>query len=282
MRLPDVTGRLTTFGLGHVVLPSGTDGAVLLLPDYGRVLGLWAGLRAESALWINPDFLERLAIGSKDDGWTNPGGERMWLAPGREFVPEDGDVPASLDPGHFTGKPDHASYLMENRGEVRAWEAGSTVRFSMSRRVQALPDSAIEELWGKTWLRRAGCVEETRLSVSGPCPPQARLASYTQVPATASGHASIRAPGKGMVSGVLCIVPGESGHSQLIVKVSDAPSEEGAALLESRWGGRGTAREVSCLSAPMGRASRLVWKTSLCVFSGRSEEIEAMAARLSS
>src|SRR5690349_12924056 len=130
MRLPDVTGRLTTFGLAHAVLPTGTDGAVLLLPDYGRVLGLWAGLRAESALWINPEFLERLAIGAKDDGWTNPGGERMWLAPGREFLPEDGEVPASIDPGHFTGKADHAAYVMENRGEARAWGAGSTVRFT--------------------------------------------------------------------------------------------------------------------------------------------------------
>src|SRR5258707_13941101 len=136
MRLTEITARLTTFGLAHAVLPTGTDGALLLLPDYGRVLGLWAGARAESALWINPDFFERLAIGAKDDRWTNPGGERMWLAPREEFMPEDGEVPASMDPGRFTGRPERTGYLMENRGEARGWASASTVRFNMARRVQ--------------------------------------------------------------------------------------------------------------------------------------------------
>jgi hypothetical protein len=77
------------------------------------------------------------------------------------------------------------------------------------------------------------------------------------------------------------VVPGEGGHSQLIVKDSDAPPDGGGTLAESRWGGRGAAREISCFSAPIGRASHLVWKTSLCVFAGRTEEIEALAARLS-
>jgi hypothetical protein len=39
-------------------------------------------------------------------------------------------------------------------------------------------------------------------------------------------------------------------------------------------------REVSCLSPPAAGRPRLVWRTSLCMFSGRTEEVETLAARL--
>ncbi len=122
MRLEEIVERLTTLGLGHAVLRAGADGAVLLLPDYGRVLGMWTGARAENVLWVNPVFLDRL-IGAKDDRWINPGGERLWLAPREEYLGDRDEVPASIDPGHFVGRQERAGYAMENKGEARAWRS---------------------------------------------------------------------------------------------------------------------------------------------------------------
>jgi hypothetical protein len=279
MRLAEIVERLATFGLGYAVLRAGAGGALLLLPEYGRVLGLWAGERAENALWVNPRFLERLAIGAKDDGWTNPGGERMWLAPREEFCAEGGEVPPSIDPGHFTGSQERSGYTMENRGEAHAWQTGTTVRFRMVRRVLPLGDEQMEKRWGRTLLRRAGYEEETLLQCSGACPPGTRLTCFTQAVSRGRVRVTLRGRDGAGVSGVFCIVPAEPGHSQLLAKGSHAIGA--SHLLDPRWEERGGSFEISCSSPPVGTQRKLAWRTSLCVYSGRTEEIEALAARIS-
>ena len=73
MGLEEIVVSLKTLGVEYAVLETGADGAVLVLPEYGRVLGLWPHWRGDNALWVNPGFLRLLHIGSKDDGWINPG-----------------------------------------------------------------------------------------------------------------------------------------------------------------------------------------------------------------
>lgn len=317
--LEELATGLDTLGLHHAILPAGSDGALLLLPDYGRVLGLFPLARAGNALWVNPDFLRRLAIGAKDDRWLNPGGDRIWLAPREEFIPEGGDVPAALDPGQFSGRGDRSGYVMENRGEARAWRSELSVRFRIVRRIQPADEPRLQKAWGQSWLRRAGYEEETQLIVSGPFPRRGLwLAGSIHVPSRAQARIPLRRfwadtpfsqlpPGEvgledaclvlgrdaggprsmGVNAGdcaprFLCVVPAEPGHSQLVVREFDAAGTEqrDGSLIECRWGGRDGSMEITCTSPALRPGGRLAWRTSTCVFSGRTEEIHALAARI--
>src|SRR5450759_5032804 len=89
------------------VLPSGNKGSVMVLPAYGRVIGLWSDCGRENHFWVNPAFLESKE--TKNSGWINPGGDRLWLSPELEFFISDLNrpwetysVPACLDPGNYS------------------------------------------------------------------------------------------------------------------------------------------------------------------------------------
>jgi len=188
MVLEEAVDSLDTLGVEHAILQSCADGAVLVLPEYGRVLGVWPHRRGENALWINPDFLRGLRIGAKDDGWTNPGGDRMWLAPAAEFFVENaakpgaqGVVPAAVDPGRYVRLPKRNCFFLENRGDIRAWRAGDRVVFRMTRRFRPLDPDQISSICGRTWLRQAGYEEEAVLEVQAGCPVSTRLWNLTQV-----------------------------------------------------------------------------------------------------
>ncbi len=280
MRLERIRQALTTFGLAHEVMRSGVDGALLMLPECGRVLGLWTGPRAESALRINPGFLSKMAIGAKDDVWTEPGGERVWLAPPEEYFAGGEEVPASIDPGRFAGRQDRLAYAMENRGEAYAWSTGAAVRFRVVRRILPVDDAWLEQRWGPTWLRRAGYVEECTLSCDRRSPPGTRLASFAQLAA----DARLAKPGEGPAGAerVLCVVPGEQGHAQLVVKAREplAGADSAARDAEFSVAQRAGCVEMVCLSPALAGRSRLSWTTSLSVFSGRTEEVENLAQRI--
>ena len=132
MSLAEIVEDLSRLGIEHAVLPSAEDGALLVLPEYGRVIGLWPHWRAENALWVNPSFLMFLKIGAKDDGWMNPGGDCILLAPEEEFFAEGRGSSPALDPGQFVHLGDKPGYCMENHGEARAWKASARVRFRIA------------------------------------------------------------------------------------------------------------------------------------------------------
>ena len=320
MGLEETVLSLKTLGVEYAVLESGSDGAVLVLPEYGRVLGLWPHWRGDNALWVNPGFLRLLHIGSKDDGWINPGGDRMWLAPEEEFLPGGADVPPAIDPGQFARSSEKSGYSMENKGEALAWKTGSRIRFKLIRRVRPMSEARLADLWGTTWLRQAGYEEETLLEISGDCRTpvwlwnitQARTGAEVRVPLRrrwtetslvtlassslelAENWAVIRMrgpqsskiaiPGSDAVRRILCLEERESGRAQLLVK--DFGAEEGRddALVDCRPGGTADAIEFSCTSPAVGPAGRkrVLWKTSLCAFSGRNDEIQAFAERIGS
>jgi hypothetical protein len=56
-------------------------GRMLVLPEYGRVLGLYAGDSEENFFWTNPALATAVSATEffRRDGWLNPGGDRSQL-----------------------------------------------------------------------------------------------------------------------------------------------------------------------------------------------------------
>jgi len=87
------------------------DGSrLLMLPDSGRVLGLFTPDSEENFFWTNPALNDKKRASSffKAKGWHNPGGDRTWLAPEIEIFIGDlanptgtYQVPRGLDPGSW-------------------------------------------------------------------------------------------------------------------------------------------------------------------------------------
>jgi hypothetical protein len=280
MTVDETVESLTTLGIAHDVRPAGVDGAILLLPEYGRVLGIWPHRRAENVLWVNQDFLQSLRVGAKDDGWNNPGGDRIWLAPAAEFLGEGGMVPPTIDPGKFVLSTERGAACMANRGEAWAQKSAVRVRFRVTRRVRPLDDAALEAAWGSTWLRRAGCEEELELEITGPCPVAVRLWNITQVP---PGSEITEGPA-GSGRRILCLEDPDSERARLLVRTCD--SSGGEMDGDGPWPGRraaaGAAAEFFLLSPPIGPGGkhRLVWRTSTCGFSGRGTEVRRFASTM--
>ena len=290
MGLEELVVSMNRLGITYTVVESGADGAVLILPEYGRVLGVWPHWRGENGLWVNPDFLRMLEIGAKDDGWLNPGGDRIWLGPREEFFPQE-TVPPSLDPGKYEGAAEKTAFSMENKGQVHAWKSGMMVGFRIQRRIRALADQEISDLWGTRWLRQAGYAEETSLEVSREIPPEVWLWNLTQVSESAE-IMSANAPREGTkassLSRTLCVDERDDGRGLLVVKSFEVQSDPdpgrpcGPPPAQSARSVMATPRAISCVSAPAGaRGGRRVFlRTTLCAFSGRSAEIRAAAAMI--
>lgn len=280
MALERIVTELATLGIAHAALPSGEEGAVLVLPEYGRVLGLWPHWRADNALWINPEFLRYLHIGSKDDGWLNPGGDRMVLAPDEEFFAEGPASAPELDPGRYGGSGDKALFTMENRGEARALKAGARVRFRIARRIRPLDAARLHAMWGTTYLRSVGYEEEAHLEITGGCPVPVWLRAMTQV----RRDADFSQVSRGATARVLCVEEQDSGRAQLIVRSFDAGGARDCQGVpcSCRPDTGDDSGELSCSSPALsgGGRQRLTWATSLCAFSGRREEIHAFRARI--
>lgn len=320
MSLEGIARDLNALGIAYTVLETGADGALLIVPECGRILGLWPHWRGENAFWIDPDFLDSLRIGAKDDDWRNPGGDLLWLAPEAEFL-EDGRTPcSSVDPGRYERLPEKGGWTMENRGEALAWRSGVRIGFRIQRRIRPLDEKDLAEMWGTTYLRQAGYREESSVEITTGRPPAVGLWSLVRV--RTGGEARIplkkywgdtrlaaRPPGEVDLADasavvrlgperpisveldaeearprIMHVVEREPGRAVLLVRDFERPA---GALGEpfircSRPVGEERAAELSCFSRLCaGPASRkVVWQTSVCAFSGRAVEIRALAKRL--
>lgn len=98
---------------GKVPVPMAfPDGSrLLVLPESGRMLGLFMPGTDENVLWTNPALAtaESATAYFTRSGWPNVGGDRTWLAPEIELFIGDPErpsetyaVPPVLDPGHWT------------------------------------------------------------------------------------------------------------------------------------------------------------------------------------
>jgi hypothetical protein len=269
--LEAIVRSLRAMGVACTVMESGADGALLVTPECGRVLGLWPHWRGENALWTDPNFPGSLAIGAKDDSWTCPGGDRMVLAPAGEFL-DDGRSPPAIDPGSWEVQPEKGAFVMENRGDALAWKTGVRIGFRIRRRIRPLAEPEMGERWGVTWMRRAGYEEQAALSLQSGSLPGAALWN------------AVRVRGGGETSAALS--PG--GERCRIVHLEEL--DAGRALLlvrEVETGGPGprSGGEISCLSPGVGEAGRsppdrVSWTLWLAAFSGRLSEARGLAERL--
>ena len=283
MSLEQLVDSLSTLGVAHEVRRSGADGALLVLPEFGRVFGIWPHFRAENALWVNPGFLSALQAGVKDDEWSAPGGDRVWLFPGSEFMSETGAAPAAVDPGKYSVSSDRAVVTMTNRGEAYARRAAAHVRFRITRRLRPLDEPEIDAACGQTWLRRSGYQEELELEVEGACPVPVSLWSIAQAP---PGSELSVCQGLSGEERLVCVQDGDSERARLLVKSGRAG--DGASGYSMTPGGplaghRARPVELALVSAalPPGKRRRpLRWSVSLYAFSGRSAEVRQLAARL--
>jgi len=322
---------LNTLGIAYSVLETGAEGALLIVPECGRILGLWPHWRGENALWVDPDFLDSLRIGAKDDGWRNPGGDGLRLAPGVEFL-EDGRAPSlSIDPGRYEKLPKKGLWTMENRGEAWAWRSGVRVGFRIVRRIRPLDEKDLARLWGTTYLRQAGYEEEASVELTGGCSVAAGLWNVTLVQAGGEARVPLRkywgdtrlaARPAGEVDladscavvhlrreratrvdldatearpRILYVLEREAGRAILLVRdFQKTSAAAGEAFIEcsaagGTRGGKQGAGELGCFSRLCGESRdaadsaasrRVVWKTSLCAFMGRTGEIRAFTRRL--
>jgi hypothetical protein len=95
----------------HPICATFADGArLLVLPEHGRLLGLYPDDADENFLWTNPALGDEASARAyfARPGWSNPGGDRTWLAPEIELFIGDVDrvfetyaVQSALDPGHW-------------------------------------------------------------------------------------------------------------------------------------------------------------------------------------
>jgi len=275
MSLEELVDTLSTLGVAHEVRRSGADGALLFLPEFGRLLGIWPHFRAENALWVNPGFLHSLRVGVKDDAWSGPGGDRVWLAPGAEFLGEGGAVPPAIDPGRYSFSSDRAGVTLASRGEAFARRTGVRVRFRVTRRFRPLDEAEIDAACGQTFLRRSGCQEDLELEIEGRCPVPVRLWSIAQAP-----------PGSELLMGngkLVCVQDGDSHRARLLVKTCEAgdPSKDDSG--EAAGVSRSRPVELALVSPAIATGARrrvLLWKAFLYSFSGRSAEIRQFASRM--
>jgi len=275
MSLEELVYTLSTLGVAHEVRRSGADGALLFIPEFGRLLGIWAHFRAENALWVNPGFLHSLRVGVKDDVWIGPGGDRVWLAPGVEFLGEGGAVPSAIDPGRYSFSSDRTGVTLASRGEALARRTGVRVRFRITRHLRPLDEAEIDAACGQTFLRRSGCREDLELEIEGKCPVPVRLWGIAQAP-----------PGSELRVGdrkLACVEDGDSDRARLLVKACEA----GGVSKDESGDAAGVPRSrpvelalVSPAMAPDARRHVLQWKAFLYSFSGRSAEIQQFASRM--
>ncbi len=248
MTLEETVRNLNSLGITYKVLESGTDGAVLALPEYGRILGLWPFWRAENAFWINPEFFRSLSMGVKETAWVNPGGDRMWLYPEAEFFGAEGtEVPHALDPGNFNAVMDaKGAYGMENRGDVWAGRSGARIGFRIIRRIRVYEEKELVRLWGKTYLRQAGYDEETSFEILD-SPAAAGVWNTVELPSGGHAHLSLDTPlgGKAPAGGFdvrdgCAVVPCSGDGAARVWLGASAVKMRGAYVLDNAETGRST------------------------------------------
>ena len=126
IRILNEAGRTTE----AVRLDNGSE--VLLLPQGGRVLGLFAAGDTNNFYWTNPvlkDAAKARALFESDE-WQNTGGDRTWLAPEIDFFfPKYPDLTVYHQPRQFDARP----YQVERSG------AGLRIEFEIKHAKQEAP-----------------------------------------------------------------------------------------------------------------------------------------------
>lgn len=144
-----LTRVLRRVGHSPRVLPLADGTRLVILPQGGRVLGLFASGSSGNFLWTHP-ALEKTASARQllaDARWPNPGGDRTWVAPTVElFVSDLNRVwdtyrePAAIDPGNFRCVQLNGELCLVNRVRVRLHRSRSTAELEITKTFTDAPD----------------------------------------------------------------------------------------------------------------------------------------------
>lgn len=114
------------------------NGTMILLPKRGRVLQV--NIQGHDAFWINEQF-------ENDSGDWNAGGDRLWVAPERDWFWKshssmdfgDYDISSHLDPGSWTKEVANHNYCcVRQRVALKNWRGGEYAEFSLARGIQLI------------------------------------------------------------------------------------------------------------------------------------------------
>jgi len=127
--------------------PNGTR--LLVLPQGGRVLGLYTGDQPDNFFWTHPAL--GTAAGAREllanPRWPNPGGDRTWLSPSTELfigdlkrIWETYREPAAVDPGRYRCVVRNGALWLVNRARVQLFRRGGTALVEISKTYAPAPD----------------------------------------------------------------------------------------------------------------------------------------------
>ena len=148
------------------------DGSrLLVLPESGRMLGLFMPGTDENVLWTNPALAtaESATAYFARCGWPNPGGDRTWLAPEIELFIGDVKqavktyaVQPALDPGHWILESATAAEVrLANETRVRLHRQNRDVGVRLAKTYSVAPNP-LKDVIG---LQYAGYTLATTLEV---------------------------------------------------------------------------------------------------------------------
>ncbi|MBS1851609.1 MAG: hypothetical protein JST79_11890 [Acidobacteria bacterium] len=177
MTITELTRTLNN--LGQVSQTSTTpDGSrLLIVPDGGRVLGLFSADSDQNFYWTNPAvFAAKAGTVLNKEGWRNLGGDRTWLAPEIELsFPRSPDlstyrVPPEIDPGNYEVVQSGSSLHVLCRAKVKLFRSHQSIDCEITKTWQGASNPLrYEKVWDQmAGVQFAGYTQSTLLRLAEP------------------------------------------------------------------------------------------------------------------
>jgi len=124
-------------------------GSLVVLPQGGRVIGLYPKGSRENFFWTHDalssvDSIQRLYAESR---WPNPGGDRTWLSPTTELFVSDltrfwetWREPVAVDPGSYTCSEVKGGLKLANRPKLELRRRKQAVELAMEKTLHSAAD----------------------------------------------------------------------------------------------------------------------------------------------
>ena len=124
-------------------------GTVVVLPQGGRVIGLFPKNSQASFFWTNDALGSVAGIRTlyAESRWPNPGGDRTWLAPTTELFVSDLErfwetwrEPVAMDPGDYICRESGGGLHLVNRATLQLRRRGQAVELEIDKSFAPAPD----------------------------------------------------------------------------------------------------------------------------------------------
>jgi len=126
-----------------------SSGTVVVLPQGGRVLGLYPKNSRTSFFWTHDALRSTAGIRKlyAESRWANPGGDRTWLAPTTELFVSDlkrfwetWREPVAMDPGNYVCREKGGRLRLINRAKLELRRRKQVVELEIEKDFESAPD----------------------------------------------------------------------------------------------------------------------------------------------